>query len=550
MIKNDNKFLLSEQKAKETITHELLELAEGIISDKDKCLMTVMNIDKQKQTEDPSISLERKKNEIRQRASEARYRKLFETSKDGIIILDDPNGNIIDVNPYFCQLLGYSQKEILNKSLWNIGIFKNISDTEELIKELQHKDYICYDNILLSTKNGKPVHVEFTVNSYMVEQQKVVQCNIHNITERIQAEKKIHTLRKAIEQGPSAITITNAEGKVEFVNNKFVELTQYQPSDVIGRCPRIFNPGHLSKDQYAELWDTLKSDRIWEGQIMNRRKDRTYFWEETTISAVKNLDGSISNFILIQNDISEKKQIIQDLILAKEKAIESDMLKTAFLANMSHEIRTPLNSVIGFSELMIDDEFDQTQLTHFAKIINASGTKLLSIISDIMDLSRIEAGEIKVDKRKLSVNQLIASIQKEYLFKAVEKGLEIRIDAKNECNEIFIISDENKLRQILINFVGNAIKFTEKGTVDIGADQKDGFVEIRVKDTGIGIQAQHQDQIFERFRQVESAFSKRYGGNGLGLAISKALVELLGGQVGMETEPGKGSTFYFSVPVA
>ncbi|MGE5447273.1 MAG: PAS domain S-box protein [Bacteroidales bacterium] len=512
--------------------------------------MTVMNIDKQKQTEDPSISLERKKNEIRQRASEARYRKLFETSKDGIIILDDPNGNIIDVNPYFCQLLGYSQKEILNKSLWNIGIFKNISDTEELIKELQHKDYICYDNILLSTKNGKPVHVEFTVNSYMVEQQKVVQCNIHNITERIQAEKKIHTLRKAIEQGPSAITITNAEGKVEFVNNKFVELTQYQPSDVIGRCPRIFNPGHLSKDQYAELWDTLKSDRIWEGQIMNRRKDRTYFWEETTISAVKNLDGSISNFILIQNDISEKKQIIQDLILAKEKAIESDMLKTAFLANMSHEIRTPLNSVIGFSELMIDDEFDQTQLTHFAKIINASGTKLLSIISDIMDLSRIEAGEIKVDKRKLSVNQLIASIQKEYLFKAVEKGLEIRIDAKNECNEIFIISDENKLRQILINFVGNAIKFTEKGTVDIGADQKDGFVEIRVKDTGIGIQAQHQDQIFERFRQVESAFSKRYGGNGLGLAISKALVELLGGQVGMETEPGKGSTFYFSVPVA
>lgn len=550
MVKNDNKFLLSEQKAKETIKHELLGLTEGILSDEDTCLITSMNNNKQKQAEDQAVSLEHKKNEIRQKASEARYRKLFESSKDGILILDTPNGNIIDVNPFFCQLLGYSQKELINKSLWNIGIFRNISDTEELIKELQDKDYICYDNILLSTKNGKPLHVEFTVNSYWVEQQKIVQCNIHDITERIQAEKKIHTLGKAVEQGPTAITITDAEGKIEFVNNKFSELTQYQPTDVIGKNARIFHAGHLPKEEYAALWETLKSGKTWEGQVMNRRKDRTYFWEEITISAVKGLDGMITNYILLQNDISEKKQIIQDLILAKEKAIESDMLKTAFLANMSHEIRTPLNSIIGFSELMIDDEFDQNQLTHFAKIINSSGIKLLSIISDIMDLSKIEAGEIKVDKRKLSVNQLIANIQKEYLFKAIEKGLEIRIDPLISSKEIFIDSDENKLRQILFNFVGNAIKFTEKGTIEIGMEQKDGYVHIRVKDTGIGIPAQYQDQIFERFRQVESAYSRKYGGNGLGLAISKALIELLGGQVGMQTEQGKGSTFYFTVPVA
>jgi PAS domain S-box-containing protein len=536
MVKNDNKFLLSEQKEKET-SHELLELA---------VTLTDVNMGKLKQAEEKIKRAE----DTRQGGSEARYRKLFESSKDGIVIIDAPNGNIIDVNPFFCQLLGYSQNEILNQSLWDIGIFINISDTEELIKELQFKDYICFDNILLSTKSGRPVHVEFTVNSYMDEQQKVVQCNIHDITERIQAEKKIHTLGKAVEQGPTAITITDDKGKIEFVNNKFIELTQYQASDVIGKNARIFHAGHLPKEEYAALWKTIKSGKTWQGQVMNRRKDRTYFWEEITISAVKNLDGKISNYILLQNDISEKKQIIHDLILAKEKAIESDMLKTAFLANMSHEIRTPLNSIIGFSELMIDDEFDQNQLVHFAKIINASGTKLLSIISDIMDLSRIEAGEIKVDKRKLSVNQLIANIQKEYLFKAIEKGLEIKVSSLTSANDVFIESDENKLRQILFNFVGNAIKFTEKGTVEIGLEQKDGFVHISVKDTGIGIPAQYQDQIFERFRQVESAFSRKYGGNGLGLAISKALVELLGGQVGMETEQGKGSTFYFSVPVA
>lgn len=523
---------------------------EGVVSGQERCHLIAVNIDKQKDAEAEIHSAERPDKKERANTSEAWYRRLFELAKDGIVILDADNGKIIDVNPFFCHLLDYSQDEIANKPLWEIGIFKNSSDSEAMIQAINDKGYFRYDNMLLSAKNGKPVHVELTGNTYEVGRKKVVQCNIRNITERIKAEKEIHTLRKAIEQGPSAITITNAQGNIEFVNNKFIELTQYQPADVIGRKPRIFNEGHLPEDQFASLWDTLKSGRTWEGKVMNRRKDQTYFWEETTISAVRNLDGTISNYILIQNDISEKQQIIHDLILAKEKAIEGDLLKTAFLANMSHEIRTPLNSIIGFSELMADEEFDTSQLPHFAQIINSSGNKLLSIISDIMDLSRIEAGEIKAEKRRLSLNQLIANIQKEYLFKAMEKGLELRIDPAISDREIFVESDENKLRQIMINFVGNAIKFTEKGYVEIGMEKTGDIVHIQVKDTGIGVPVHYQEHIFERFRQVESAYSRKYGGNGLGLAISKALVELLGGKVGMETEQGKGSTFYFTLPLA
>lgn len=523
---------------------------EGVVSGQERCLLTAINIGDQKEADILNGNTERDQEKESVSTSEACYRRLFESSKDGIVILDAANRHLIDVNPFFCHLLGYTQDEIINKPLWELGIFNSTSDSEAVFNELHDKEYIRYDNMLLSAKNGRPVYVELTGNIYLVGRKKVVQFTIRNITERIKAEKEIHTLRKAIQQGPSAITITNADRKIEFVNNKFIELTQYQPADVMGKEPRIFNKGHLPANQYAELWETLSSGRTWEGKVMNRRKDRTYFWEETTISAVKNLDGTISNYILIQNDISEKQQIIHDLILAKEKAIEGDLLKTAFLANMSHEIRTPLNSIIGFSELMADDEFDTNQLSYFAKIINSSGNKLLSIISDIMDLSRIEAGEIKAEKRRLSLNQLITNIQKEYLFKAIEKGLELRIDPAISDLEIFVESDENKLRQILFNFVGNAIKFTENGYVEIGMQKTGDFVHIQVKDTGIGIPADYKDQIFERFRQVESAYSRKYGGNGLGLAISKALVELLGGRVGMETEQGKGSTFYFTIPLA
>lgn len=490
----------------------------------------------------------RKRVDERLSDSETRYRRLFESAKDGILILDAGSRQIMDVNPNLIQMLGYSQDELLGKELWEVGVFKNIADSKLAIIELVDKGSIRYDDMILQTKTGNPIHVEFVSNVYMVDDKKVIQCNIRDITERLQAEKEIHTLGKAIEQGPSSIVITDAEGKIEFVNQKFTALTLYNLQEVKGKSPRIFNPGRLPENEFVELWETLKEGKTWEGQVLNRRKDYTNFWEEVSISSVKSGDGTISNYILIQNDISEKKQTMIDLVKAKEKAVESDRLKSAFLANMSHEIRTPLNSIIGFSELMAEPEFDVNQLFHYSQIITNSGIKLLTIISDIMDLSKIEAGEVQFNSSPLSVNQLILDIQKEYLFKAVEKDIELRVDVP-VLKDIVIESDENKLRQVLSNFVGNAIKFTDKGFVEIGVKADGEFIQFHVKDTGIGIPAEFQLHIFERFRQIESAFSRKHGGNGLGLAISKSLVELMGGQVWIETETGKGSTFYFTLPI-
>jgi two-component system sensor histidine kinase/response regulator len=261
----------------------------------------------------------------------------------------------------------------------------------------------------------------------------------------------------------------------------------------------------------------------------------------------RELENSNKNLV---EEIEEHKRAEEELIKAKLKAEECDRLKSSFLANMSHEIRTPLNSIIGFSELMTDADYDPSQQYEFARMIYVSGNNLLTIISDIMDISKIEAGQVNITKKMLSVNQLITNIQNEYSVKATEKGIEFRLDQSNPKEEVFIESDETKLRQILVNLVGNSIKFTEKGFIELGIKTIGDFVQFHVKDTGIGISCEFHDKIFERFLQVESTFTRKYGGVGLGLPISKSLVELLGGTIRMESELGKGSTFYFLIPIS
>ena len=238
----------------------------------------------------------------------------------------------------------------------------------------------------------------------------------------------------------------------------------------------------------------------------------------------------------------------EELLVAKNQAEQSDKLKSTFLANMSHEIRTPLNSIIGFAELVVDPYFSPEQHTEFAQLISNNGNSLLSVISNIMDISKIEAGQLELSSRRFSLNKLIGSIINEFSLLAIKKGIELRTGYPDQMEEIVIETDEAKLRQIIVNLIENAIKFTESGYVEIGIQETENSLLFFVKDTGIGISEENRNTIFERFRQVETAFTRKYGGNGLGLAISKSLVEFLGGTVWLESEEGKGSTFSFTIP--
>jgi signal transduction histidine kinase len=216
---------------------------------------------------------------------------------------------------------------------------------------------------------------------------------------------------------------------------------------------------------------------------------------------------------------------------------------------MSHEIRTPLNSIIGFSELLGDSDFDQEQKKEFISTIVDNGNKLLVIISDIMDISMLDSRQIKIRNELISSQKLLKDLTLNFSKEACRRGIEIRIDQSFDAPDVLIESDTYRINQVFSNLIGNALKFTPEGFIEIGYKELGGMVEFHVKDTGIGIAADFHQTIFERFRQVDSAKTRKYGGNGLGLAISKNLVKLLGGDIWIESEVDKFSDFFFTIPI-
>jgi len=260
---------------------------------------------------------------------------------------------------------------------------------------------------------------------------------------------------------------------------------------------------------------------------------------------IKNQSGSR---IIVIRDIADFVAQQNELIKAKEKAEESDRLKSAFLANISHEIRTPMNGILGFTELLRELKLSEDEQQEYLAIIEKSGTRMLNIINDIISLSSLEAGLSKVKITSFDINDQMGILINLYEPQAREKGLELIVKGNIPTEEAKIDSDKDKVKEILANLIKNAIKFTAKGSIEIGFSKHSDGLEFYVKDTGIGINPEQKGLIFERFRQGSESVARYYEGAGLGLSISKAYVLLLGGMIWVESEEGKGSTFYFTIP--
>lgn len=367
----------------------------------------------------------------------------------------------------------------------------------------------------------------------------------------MQDSEQIQVLNNSIRQSPVSVVITNKEGNIEYVNPKFEQVTGFSFEEVIGENPRILNGGKNPPDLYEQMWLTILKGEEWRGEFQNRRKDGSFYWELASISPVKNKDGEISHFVAVKEDITERKKLESELILAKDKAEESDKLKSAFLANMSHEIRTPMNGILGFSELLRETDLSEQDLNRYIEIINTNGRQLLGIIDDIITVSNLEVKQLKLNLRQFDLVTFL-----ENLYMTIE--MERRMIDKNhielsfpkfEDRVFFIEMDEGKLLQVLVNLLKNALKFTDQGTVSLEVAEKEKNILIFiVRDTGIGIPADMHEIIFDRFRQVDDSNTRSFGGTGLGLAISKGLVELLGGRIWVDSNPGKGSQFGFTLP--
>jgi signal transduction histidine kinase/ActR/RegA family two-component response regulator len=258
--------------------------------------------------------------------------------------------------------------------------------------------------------------------------------------------------------------------------------------------------------------------------------------------------GGSKHLLGFHRDITDRKQMIGELINAKEKAEESDRLKSAFLANMSHEIRTPMNGILGFANLLKEPDLTVEEQKEYIGIIEKSSSRLLNIITDIVNISKIEAEQMEVSISETNVNQQIEFISTLFRSEVEKKGMQLLVTNPLPPNECRVTTDREKLYAILTNLVGNALKYTSLGYIEFGVEKKGNFLEFFVRDTGVGIPENQREIIFERFRQGNDLITKPYEGTGLGLSISKAFVELLGGKIWLESQLGEGSTFYFTIP--
>ncbi|NOU47568.1 MAG: PAS domain S-box protein, partial [Bacteroidales bacterium] len=373
-----------------------------------------------------------------------------------------------------------------------------------------------------------------------------------DITKRKLAEEKLRVLSRAMEQSPASIIITDIEGKIEYVNPKFNEITGYTLEEVIGQNPRILKSGETSADNYKLLWQSITSGKGWEGEFHNKKKNGELYWELASISPIVDPDGIITHFLSVKEDITARKQTEKELINAKEKAEESDRLKSAFLATMNHELRTPLNHIMGFSDL-IQSGINLENATEYAGIIYRSGQNLLEIIEDIFELVIVENTGVIIRKETVKCLDLFlinrSTLTEIRDVSGKKDQIELVFSPDDQLLLNYIITDKNKVNQVLINLFKNAVKFTKSGKIEFGFRLKSpGWITFCVSDTGIGIPKDKHEVIFDFFRQADDSDTRNYGGIGIGLAISKKIAEVMGGSISLESETGKGSTFCFTFP--
>ncbi|NTW24891.1 MAG: response regulator [Lentimicrobium sp.] len=369
-----------------------------------------------------------------------------------------------------------------------------------------------------------------------------------NITERKNAEALLNDI---IEKNPMSIQIVDKEGLTLGGNPAYIQLFGTLP-------PAEFSIFHDLLSKSPELGNLIS--RVKNGEIVHLPD--IYFnahdtvaeapdiplWIRALIFPLKDSGGKPERFVFMHENITESKIAEQELIKAKEHAEESDRLKSAFLANMSHEIRTPMNGILGFAELLKNQELTGEEQLEYIKIIEKSGDRMLNIINDIVDISKIEAGLMNMNVSDTNINEKIEFIYTFFKPQVEEKGMQFVQNITLPAQEAIVKTDSEKVYSILTNLVKNAIKYTKRGKIEFGYTKKGETLEFYVKDTGIGIPKDRQSAIFERFIQADVTDKMALQGAGLGLSISKAYVEMLGGEIRVESEEGIGSTFYFTLP--
>ena len=496
-------------------------------------------------------------NELKE--SEEKYRKLFEQSKDPVLLIE--GGKFIECNDATLDLLKYnSKRDILGKTPWELSPEyqpdgrSSLDKSEDLIEKSLKNNYARFEWIH-TRHDGKNVWVEVSLTPIKEKGVNMFYTVWRDITLRKQYEKELHESQKKFE-----IIAENTSDFILIVDPLFT-ITYVSPSvnKVIGYSheemnnKNIFMFVHETEVEYVKnrILDERKKN-ISSSTFINkaRKKDGTEIWIEMSIERIISDSNTQEYSVCIGRDVTERIKYEKELRLALDKARESDKLKSSFLANMSHEIRTPLNGIIGFSEILASEpDLDSETRESFSSIIKKSSSQLLSILNDILDISKIESQQIVLTIEAIAVKTLLQEVYTLFKPDMDARKLDFQIILPEGAEQLNVMGENQRIHQIFGNLLTNAMKFTESGSIKIGIERTDTTWSFFVKDTGTGIKDEYKESIWDRFNQGEKINSRQKGGTGLGLSICKSLTELMKGKIWLTSELGKGSTFYFSLPV-
>jgi len=478
--------------------------------------------------------------------SEEKFRNVFENHVAVKFIIDPETGKIIEANKAASKFYGWSIDELKQMTIADLstisfekalGNIQKISKDERINFEFRH---ICKDRTIKD--------VEVLTSRILIGEKEFLHTIIHDISEKKKAEQRLNLLSLSIEQSPVMVLITSPEARIEYVNQSFCTTTGYTAEEVIGENPRILRSGKQDETFYRNLWATILSGEHWSGEFQDRKKNGELYWVDASISPLVDQEGQITHFVMILEDITGKRKMMQDRIAAQEKADASDRLQTAFMNNISHEIRTPLNAIQGFAPMIIDPSNTQEEKEQFVDILNRSSHRLIQTVTDYMDTSLIVSGNLEVVKKDFSPIRLLEQIRQDYQSRCNEKKLNLTIIFPQTDNRVMIRSDENLIQKIVSHLMDNAIKFTRGGAVTVGLSITQDSFEFFVKDTGIGINEDALTSIFNFFMQEDNTNTRAYEGSGLGLSIVKGIVKLMGGTIRTESIKGAGSLFVIAIP--
>ncbi len=499
--------------------------------------------------------------------SVVKYRELFNNATEMIVTID-LKGNIQSANKAAESMVNYPLDEILAMNISDLMTPINMQKVMTMVeKKLKGDTKTVYELEIMTKENetlqveisstiiyefGRPVGSQAFVRD--ITQRKRTEAELKEYRDHLeeQVEKRtaeVRRLHEAIEQSGEMVIITDATGVIEYANPATEKITGYNKSEMIGGKPSLLNSGKHDYDFYKKLWSTILQGNVWSGHIINKKKSGDLYYEEMTISPLKNSAGEVTHFISIKRDISERIKAEETLKVAKEEAEKANKAKSVFLSSMSHELRTPLNAILGFAQLIMTDKkkppspSQKNSLTH----ILLSGDHLLELINEILDLSKIDAGKLNISPEDFALEPAIYEVIVAAKQLAIKR--KIKIHRYKEEEALFIRADLTRFRQVMLNLVSNAIKYNrEEGEVTITAQPAEkNMLRINVIDTGHGIPDNKLDMLFEPFARFDAETSS-IEGTGIGLTITKRLVEAMGGKIGLESAIGKGTRFYVDFP--